>query len=173
MCCNSLHYSRPYPLLTGILIQKKPHEGKLNSDSIIYKRSEITNKQQDDKIGSRQHIALVTSAHQDKSEVSHHPNFSWVKLTSSHTTAYKLWYPVIMITHISFTQYWHVVTRALYILITPTEQTSYPETWTKLHLMHQRVLLTKEYMNQRLIITVDQQNWVKMMTNVVWWQMSA
>ena len=29
--------------------------------------------------------------------------------------------------------------------------------------MHQRILLAKEYMNQRLIITVDQQNWVKMM----------
>jgi len=57
----------------------------------------------------------------------------------------------------------HVATRALYILITPTEQTSYPETRMKLQLMHQRVLLAKEYMNQRLIRTVDQQNWVKMM----------
>ena len=66
----------------------------------------------------------------------------------------------------------HVVTRALHILITPTEQTSYPETWTKLQLMHQRILLAKEYMNQRLITTEDQQNWVKndgkhcLMTNV-------
>ena len=51
----------------------------------------------------------------------------------------------------------HVVTKALHILITPTEQTSYPETWMKLQLMHQRILLTKEYMNQRLITTVDQQ----------------
>ena len=49
----------------------------------------------------------------------------------------------------------HIVTRALHILITPTEQTSYPETWTKLQLMHQRILLTKEYMNKRLITTVD------------------
>ncbi len=62
---------------------------------------------------------------------------------------------------------------ALHILITPTEQTSYPETWTKLQLMHQRILLTKEYMNKRLITTVDQQNWVKMAANVVWWRTSA
>ena len=67
----------------------------------------------------------------------------------------------------------HVVTRALHILITPTEQTSYPETWTKLQLMHQHILLAKEYINQRLITTVDQQNWVKMMANIVWWWTSA
>ena len=67
----------------------------------------------------------------------------------------------------------HVVTRALHILTTPTEQTSYPETWTKLQLMHQHMLLTKEYMNKRLITTVDQQNWVKMTANVVWWHMST
>ena len=67
----------------------------------------------------------------------------------------------------------HVVTRALHILITPTEQTSYPEKWTKLQLMHQRILLTKEYMNKRLITTVDQQNWVKMAANIVWWWTSA
>ena len=29
------------------------------------------------------------------------------------------------------------------------------------------ILLTKEYVNQRLITTVDQQNWVKMMANIV------
>ena len=67
----------------------------------------------------------------------------------------------------------HVVTRALHILITPTEQTSYPETWTKLQLMHQHILLAKEYINQRLITTVDQQNWVKMMANIVWWWTST
>ena len=67
----------------------------------------------------------------------------------------------------------HVVTRALHILTTPTEQTSYPETWTKLQLMHQHMLLTKEYMNKRLITTVDQQNWVKMTANVVWWHTST
>jgi len=29
------------------------------------------------------------------------------------------------------------------------------------------ILLAKEYMNQRLITTVDQQSWVKMMANIV------
>ena len=47
------------------------------------------------------------------------------------------------------------------------EETSYSETRTKLQLMHQRIFLAKEYINQRLITTVDQQNWVKMMPTVV------
>ena len=35
------------------------------------------------------------------------------------------------------------------------------------------IACAKEYMNQRLITTVDQQNWVKMMANIVWWQTST